>query len=287
MNLADLDFYNRTQNLAGAMITAARQRVTLPDPPLLIKFRRGYAEAPAWFMIQAAEFDPEPLTVEKLRVRDIYAAERYVQALMDIMASEKWFDRVDDEYHLTDEGREVMKILLKRPEEFFIPLADDLPADEVAQLADLMGQIIESSLKSEKAWCLRYSHRRANHKTPLLKIYSCIVDFNAFRDDSHMAAWQHHKLSGHTWEAFSFIHDGTAKSAAELFECLHYRGHTRQDYESALRELCERGWIENMDGTVTNLGKAVRAESENLTNANFYAAWAVLRDEDILARWIG
>lgn len=61
MNLVDFDFYNRSQNFAGAMFSAAialRQRagIPMPDPPLLIKFRRGYAEAPAWFMIQAGAY---------------------------------------------------------------------------------------------------------------------------------------------------------------------------------------------------------------------------------------
>lgn len=286
MNLVELDFYNRSQELLGAMAGAAmtyqQQNSSEPqaDPPLLIKFRRGQAEAPAWFLIQAAEFDPEPLTVEKLRVRDVYAAERYVRALLDIMASEKWFDRRDETYHLTESGRAVMHMLLRRPAELFTPLEQNLPAQELHQLLTLLGQIVDSSLQSPYDWCLRHSRNRAKGTGSLVKLYEYLSDFNAFRDDCHMAAWQVHNLSGHTWEAFSFVMEGQAKTAADLFDTLHYRGHTQQEYAAALDELVKRGWLDS-DYQPSPAGKAVREEAERLTNAYFYAPWSVLSDADI------
>ena len=50
---------------------ATRARSASPDepPPALLQLRAGRAESPGWFLIQAAEFDPEPLTVENLRAR--------------------------------------------------------------------------------------------------------------------------------------------------------------------------------------------------------------------------
>ncbi len=64
------------------------------------------ANRPAWFLIQAAEFDPEPLSVARLRVRDIYASECIVTALLEVMAAERWLDRHGDDYHLRAEGRQ-------------------------------------------------------------------------------------------------------------------------------------------------------------------------------------
>src|SRR5215208_3631377 len=109
----DAEFYDLTQDLGGAifgaMLGAQTQAGTPPEPPPLLQVRRGLAEAPAWYLIQAAEFDPAPLTVASLRVRDVYASERIVAALLEMMASEKWLDRsAAGEYHLMTEGRAVL-----------------------------------------------------------------------------------------------------------------------------------------------------------------------------------
>src|SRR6185295_15094177 len=102
----DARFYELTQEVGGAifgaMPAATTQTGAPPAPSPLLQIRRGLAEAPAWYLIQAAEFAPAPLTVASLRVRDIYASERMVAALLELMASEKWLDRrAADEYHLT------------------------------------------------------------------------------------------------------------------------------------------------------------------------------------------
>ncbi len=70
----DANLYNLTQSLSGAFgvgmsVVRAQEQ---PDPmPDLYRLRAGYAESPGWFMVQALEFDPQPLTVADLRVRDI------------------------------------------------------------------------------------------------------------------------------------------------------------------------------------------------------------------------
>ncbi len=61
-----IDFYNLSQSLAGAIFGALIQKMERPTdpPPPLLQLRRGRAEAPAWFLVQALEFDPEPISVE-------------------------------------------------------------------------------------------------------------------------------------------------------------------------------------------------------------------------------
>src|SRR5262245_38947063 len=99
--MLNADFYDlmmATFNaLFGAIAAVRTQTAASQDlPPLnpLLQLRRGLAESPAWFLVQALEFDPEPLSVANLRVRDIYASEGIVQALLELMASENWFDRI-------------------------------------------------------------------------------------------------------------------------------------------------------------------------------------------------
>src|SRR5688572_2853814 len=82
--------YDLTQNTQGALWQAAFQqyqarlseteRSAQTMPPLL-HLRSGYAESPGWMMIQAAEFDPEPLSVERFRKRAVYSAPNLSLAL--------------------------------------------------------------------------------------------------------------------------------------------------------------------------------------------------------------
>jgi hypothetical protein len=93
------EFYNFLMETQGALYGAmqsvrVRPAEELEPPPIIFQIRAGLAESPGWFMVQAAEFDPEPLTVENLRVRDIYASGRIVQALLELLAGEQWLDRL-------------------------------------------------------------------------------------------------------------------------------------------------------------------------------------------------
>src|SRR5262249_17539374 len=103
------DFYELTQDFQGALFRGGM--ALLPDgaPPIpsspVFQLRRGYAESPAWFLVQAEEFDPEPLSIGRIRARAVWSSERIVAALLDLMVSESWLDRVGNEYPLTEEGR--------------------------------------------------------------------------------------------------------------------------------------------------------------------------------------
>jgi len=294
MNL-NAAFYDDIQNTAvpfyRAMMAVQQQREQ-PDPVPLLEVRRGRAESPAWYMIQAAEFDPEPLTVAKLRVRDIYASETMALALLEMLASETWLDRRGDEYYLTEEGRTVMNRLKTRAANLLQGVAPPGQID-VARLEGLLRGVIEASLACPTPpgnWCLAYSRRRASgdEAPALLRLYHYIADFNAFRDDAHMAAWQPLEVTGYEWEAFSFIASGQAETAAALFHQLAYRGYSQEDYAKALQKLTEHGWLAQAGNTyqLTEAGRAVQTEVEQHTDDYFYAPWHEALNEAELAETI-
>jgi DNA-binding MarR family transcriptional regulator len=230
-------------------------------------------------MIQAAEFDPEPLTVAKLRVRDIYASESMARALLEMLASEKWLDRRGEAYHLTETGREVMLGLKARPTQLLheVALPDNV---DVARLEGLLQRVIEASLQCPTPpgnWCLVYSKRRApGEEAPLLaRLLHYTADFNAFRDDAHMAAWQPLALLGYEWEAFSWVASGGAQTAVALFNELAYRGYSQADFAAALSKLVERGWLVSAGDSyqLTEAGRITQAEVEQRTDDYFFAPW--------------
>ena len=99
-----------------------------------------------------------------------------------------------------------------------------------------------------------------------------LLNLLAYRDDSHVAAWTPHKIDGYVWEAFSYIWEGKAQTAAELAEQLEsYRSYDGAAYAGALEMLVARGWVKAEDGrfTLTQKGQTVRQEAEDTTNEYF------------------
>jgi len=291
----DAAFYDFTQDVIGALFEAmgavrARSGEQFPVPPPALLLRGGYAESPGWFLVQAHEFDPEPLTVEALRVRDVYGSERIVSALLEIMAGEKWLDRNEaGEYHLADEGRAVMERIHKRQHGFMSELAP-LPGGETAELEQLLDRVIGACLSSQTAagaWCLAHSRKRApgDEALPLERIRQYLEDLNAFRDDAHMASWRSHGVKGYEWEAFSQVCEGQAASGDAIFDVLAHRGYSRLEYAAALSGLAQTGWLLAGDSgevyEVTQAGREVRDAAEEFTDEYFYTPWKTLPTQEL------
>lgn len=280
------DLYELTQSLASAFFVAmgpVRAQEELEPLPALFNLRAGYAESPGWFLVQALEFDPEPLTVTNLRVRDIYASESLVAAVLEIMASEKWLRRQGDRYFLSALGRELANERRRRVARWLSAVQPQLEKD-FDRLEKGLAQIIQAGLNigtPPGTWCLAHSRRRAPTESApaAVQIYQYTADFNAFRDDAHMAAWKPLGVDGRTWEAFSLVHNGSAQSAAELFDQLAYRGYSLQDYTMALVDLEHKGWIDRTDGSgasqfaPTEDGNLVWEQVEHLTDDYFFRPW--------------
>ena len=265
--------------LYRAMGTVAQSQAEQPARPPLLQVQSGRAESPAWYMVQAAEFDPEPLTVANLRVRDIYASESIAQALLELLAAEKWLDRRGDAYYLTEEGRKVTAQLLTRGSSLLAQVT--IPENvDLERLERFLRRVIDASLECEEPpgnWCLRHSRRRApsDDESAPIRLLQYFSDFNAFRDDAHMAAWQPKGITGQQWESFSFVVNGQADSAESLYEQLAYRGYSTENFAAALSQLASRGWLSrsNEPFTVTKKGRAIHAEVEDLTDQYFYRPW--------------
>lgn len=288
----DSALYDFTQTLQGQIFYAAfrtnlsdeqRQEWSNRDPIMNIK--RGYAESPNWVFVQALEFAPDPLTVERFRRRAVYSSPSLTLALLELLASEKYFDPIDNEYHLTEKGLdEAEKIRQFRFNVFdgFAPISPDISA----KIEGYMKRIILASLEADtiSTRSLIHSRKRApqSDAPPLAKIVQYGSDFNAFRDDAHMAAYGEYDVEGHIWEALSYITSQQARSARDLYEKLAYRGFYTQDWQTALDTLVHRNWLKETDGNYQATEKALQIsqEIEAKTDAYFYAPWAVLSDDE-------
>lgn len=285
------DLYNLTQNTQGQLFYAMRQQMneSLPPLPPALQIRPGYAESPGWFMVQAAEFAPEPLTVQNVRVRDIYASERIVQALLELLAGERWLDREGEAYHLTKSGQALITQLQNRSQAMLTASELPMPSEQLNKLEANLRQIIDNGLvhgSGTPPWCLAHSRNRApgDDTAVALKLNQYFSDFNAFRDDAHMAAWQPKESEGYIWEAFSVIAGNTANNATDIYDTLFYRGYSKGEYQAAINALISRNWVEvevpSDNVRMTPLGKDIHKEVEQLTDAYFFAPWKLLSQEE-------
>jgi len=161
--------------------------------------------------------------------------------------------------------------------------SDPLADGEAAELADLLHRIVEASLEAEEPqdkWAINNMHNCHPEKEyqPLARIDQYLDDLNAFRDDTHNAAWQASEIDGRTREAMTFIWLGDANSADELAEKLAFRGYSKDDYAHSLTELEEKSWaVKGQEGyQITAAGKEYRQGIEETTNRLFYAPWRSL-----------
>jgi hypothetical protein len=156
-------------------------------------------------------------------------------------------------------------------------------------LEQTLWRLLEASLQGDESpnrWSLAHSRRRAPAETASAaeKIFQYVADFNAFRDDAHMAAWGGYGVAGYVWEAFSLVCGGRGKTAVSIHQQIAYRGYTRAEYATALAQLHARGWLEQeRPGSyfVTPAGQAVWDDVEQLTNSYFYKPWAILSQKEI------
>ncbi len=240
------------------------------------------------WMLAAPGFEPDPISAERLAVRAPYTAlalnaERLAQcAQLGLLAPAG-----PGEYYLTDSGRAAARRIF---EAAYIKMAgmQPLPQAELQHLVGLLRRIVEAVEQAPEPpgkRCFHLSRRidPGEGRPPLIWVDQYLTDLNAYRDDSHMAAWQPYGISGAGWEAFTYLWRGAAHTLDELCEQLAFRGHPRAVYAAALDDLVARGWLaaEGDGYRLTGQGQAVRQEAEELTDRYFYRPWHCLSEEEL------
>lgn len=288
------DFYNLSQSLAGALYGAevaiarrSNKPSPSPSPSPLLQLRSGYAESPGWYLVQALEFDPQPLTVELLRLRDTYAAPVLVGALLELMASDGWLAKTAAGLALTDRGRDVIVARIRAGNGRLQQVEDQLGPTAAAQLEQKLSRLNAAALAAPTppgTWCLAHSRRRAylSDNCTLSRIRQFTSDWNALRDDAHMAAFQPLEPRGYVWEAFALLQQEDVHTGADVQQKLFYRGYTTAEYAAGLDSLVDRGWVTKDEDRfqITAAGRDVLTAVEERTDAYFFAPFAILTDKE-------
>jgi predicted transcriptional regulator len=277
-----LRIWNLAREVSQGINRATRDVVT----PLMEKHgldRPGFA----FMLITARRFAPELVSAARLGIRGPYAGPaQYERLLAQVTEAGLMTPKADGEYGFTEKGRAVLEEV---EGVFYTRLGElsPLPGEDLAQLEGRLKQLVEACLDAEEPankLCISLTHQGdvTQEYGVLAKIDQHLDDLNAFRDDAHLAAWQPYDVSGHGWDALTFVWRGDANTASALAEALPFRGHSAEDYAEAFADLASRGWVEKAEEgyQITERGAALRQEAEEATDRYFFAPWAVLTGRD-------
>jgi DNA-binding MarR family transcriptional regulator len=239
-------------------------------------------------LMTALTLDPTSVASWRLRVRGPYtAAGRYEERLRKAAQLGYLKATREGEYRLTELGRRTVRNIMDAAYKAMSRLAPMASAD-LDRLALLSRRIVDASEAAPEPpgkWSIHLSRRLdpGEGAHVVVRIDHSLSDLNAYRDDSHLAAWRSYDLSGAAWEALTNIWRDEAKSLDALVQSLERRGHSREDYAEALNDLVQRGLITEGSAAyrVTKQGQKLRQEAEDKTDEYFYAPWQRLSSREI------
>ena len=241
-------------------------------------------------LIQAFSLDPKPITGATITRRFPYGnASRWDDSFAGLTEKEL-MTHTDDGFTLTEKGRTVMEGVLATFSDHLAEVAErlEMPAEKLERLVELLAPVINTALQSNDppgAWCLKNSHQLfSTERSTLAKIDQYVDDFNAFRDDAHLASFRDLEIAGNGWELFGDIWRKQFETVPQYVEKKQFRGYDEAAYQAALNDLVARGWVtvsEDGDATMTSAGTTVREKAEQLTDRYFYSAWVPQRESNI------
>jgi len=233
-------------------------------------------------------FDPHNLSLEGFIERGPYTNPANFAEQMEASVERGWLINVGKgKYQLSEKGNRFAK-------EFF-GLWDDwfggLPAlseSETAQVAELLAKLVTTAYQLPKPTqkpTLEIGIRlKPEDDAPaMLRVRRHITDLAYFRDDAHIAAWRPFGVSGIVWETLTFLWHEEATTSEEMVEKVgEYRHYDADDYTAAFEELVARGWATSENGkySISETGKKIRQEAEDVTNQLFYAPFRSLTEEE-------
>ncbi len=286
-----LDFVlgnRRSRSEVQALFTTARQAIGgLFGPAYQQQLEAlGLAGQDSYLLAVASDFEPQPISPARLQIRNPYSNAQFAADGLADMARRGLVEASGGgEYCLTAAGHEKVRALDNILRDT-LGNAGSLPETETC--AALLRKLVDAALvaaePADRTCVTTNRHSDPGPQGPvLLRILQCLADLNAFRDDAHLGAWRPTGVSGPAWEAFTFLWRGDVTGPADLAEKLPYRHFTADDYRAAVGELVDQGWVTAEDGVyrVTNDGRALRQQVEDLTDRYYYGAWQALSPAEL------
>ncbi len=243
------------------------------------------------YLIEVAAFyAPQPIGVAHIFKRGPYANPEMHKKRLISGVERGWLTQTSDgSYISSDMGIETYKKFTQAYEKELTGVAT-LSDKTLESIQSVLTSVVKAAhdtkeVMDKPALEMSLKETLGEDAVAIQRIELLTGNLLSYRDDAHVASWSPHQLNGITWESFSDIWGGRAFSAAEIAEKRPYRGYSEEDYVSSLGELKSRGWIIERDDkkgkyNLTENGRHVREQAEDLTNKYYDVAWANLNAAD-------
>jgi hypothetical protein len=267
-----------------ALALEAQHRIARLYDPAFKQFMAdtGLELAGVGLLLAALTFDPLTINPARLRVRSPYTSTRAYRDRLRVVAEMGYLEQAEpDDYFLSDLGKRQSSELIEASRER-IAQGDPLSLDDSRRLEELFDRLVGCSLDTApppEPWSIGYSYKlMPGPEPPLPYIEQAISCLASYRDDAHLAAWRLGGLSAIAMESLTMLWRQECSSLEGLADRLQHRGHSFEQYQEALVELRQRGFIrgDDISLSLTEEGLAMRLRVETATDRYFYAPWSCL-----------
>ena len=237
-----------------------------------------------------SELGLERFSIKDFQKRDPFSNPEQFERLFVRLNIRGWIEPMaDGSFKVTEKARETARFLIQAGD---VQLSDfaSIPDHDLKRLLVLLKQIVMTCCLTPEPpgkWAILKRFRVADeHYPPIMQIRENLMDLFAYRDDSHLSASRpYFNEAGIVWMVLGSLEKGDAVNAEQMAEKMAFRGYEVEDYEIALQAALELGWAEpgHRPGVfcLSNQGRHLRQQAEQLTDEYFYVPWSVLMPNEI------
>jgi predicted transcriptional regulator len=277
------DLYNKLQNCVGKFFPLYTDKIAEVFENSGLRNVQGALATLHW-----AVYEDEAFSSHLLAPRFPYNNPQNFDNFINNTLEAGFLDKKGKGYVASDKGREAKRIVDEAFHKALGEIGDKVETD-LGRVYELLNKAMTACLNSTDdppgtQWITLSKSGNPGDVSLTGKLDHIYDNFNAFRDDAHLATWKDHGVDGPTWESLTKIFQGEQiSSGADLLEKMQFRGNTEEDYGQALETLVEKGWIELKDGkyVMTESGQTMRDEVERLTDLYFFRPWFVLNNNEV------
>lgn len=237
-----------------------------------------------------SEFGLDTFSTEDFQKRDPFSNPEQFEKNFARLNLKGWIDPLPDgRYEVSDVARDGVRRIIQEGDRQLTGFSA-MPEMDLERLATLLMQVIaESKITRQppEKWAIFKRFRVAEKRSPwIVQVREYLMDMYAYRDDSHLsAARPHFNQAGIVWLVLGALAKGSAVNAEQMAETMTFRGYDDEEYEIAIQAAVEMGWVEPAKHPntfrLTQKGRNLREDVEQLTNQYFYTPWSILVQDEI------
>lgn len=237
-----------------------------------------------------SELGLDSFSTEDFQKRDPFSNPMQFEKIFVTLNFKGWIQpQPDDKYQVTEKARNAARRIIQAGDAFLVPFESFTDID-LKKLAGLLKQLVHScqfTPEPPRKWAIENRFRIADQNSPVIvQLREHLMDLFAYHDDSHIsAARPHFGQAGIVWNVLGSLWRKEKVTVEEVAESLAFRAYEINDYEVALQAAAQLGWAERIDSPsayrITQTGRELREQAEQLTNEYFYAPWSVLIQSEL------